>query len=467
MTIRNMMRVLLAGALFLCTVQEAFAYDWNKCRSNLQTWDSNNVRFRPSSVSFPSGSAWRTSVEAMRTAWNTAPGTRFDFTYSYSSSGSYSSGDDRNSILITNNYNYGSGTLAVARRRHKWCVWPFWGGKLKEVDVLFNPAFTWVNSVNPSSPTNPWSPYNSTLVGIHELGHAFGLDHEDDEMATMNSVYPNSGTLGQHNDIVPHSDDVHGNRAGYGTLGSSRDLYGSTYYRTTAGNSRFIPAPTLMNRATPTSFRFSMGNRGTTNESSVGVNFYFSTDRNITSSDYFVGSAGFSMDQGSTTTRWVDITVDSSIPAGDYYFGWIVDPANNIGESDEGNNAVALMSRTTLTNHTPPNACFTMTSSTGSPPLTVSFNASCSSDPDGSIISYNWVMGDGTNRTGSSLTHTYWDYGYYTIYLTVQDNTGLIDTFAGGVNVFDCGGGGIPLTGEPEDKATHTRLPEMRCPAPL
>lgn len=468
MTLKNMIRVVLAGVLGLCTAQGAFAYDWNECRSNKQNWDSNNVTFRPSSVSFPSGSAWRTSVEAMRTAWNTAPGTKFDFTYSYSSSDTYSSGDDTNSILITDAYNYDSDgdgieALAVTRRKFKWCVWPFWGGKLKEVDVLFNPAYTWDNSVNPGTPPDPWSPYSSTLVGIHELGHAFGLDHEDDEMATMNSVYPNSGALGRDNDIVPHGDDVHGNRAGYGTTGSPRDLYASTYYRSSAGESRYINAPSTMYRATSTSFQFSMGNRGTVNETSVGVKFYLSTDRNITSGDYLVGSAGFSMDQGATVTRTVNITAGSSIPAGSYYFGWIVDPENYIGESDEGNNSVALMSRTTLIAQTPPNACFTMSTASGNAPLTVFFNASCSSDPDGSIVNYTWSMGDGTNRTGSSFSHTYWTNGFYTIQLTVRDDDNLTDTYIRSANVYGCGGFPVPVDGS-ADKDAGTRNAEEPCP---
>ena len=429
-----MILVLLAGFLVLCTAQGASAYEWHECRSNKQVWDSNNVTFRPSSVSFPSGSAWRTSVEAMRTAWNTAPGTQFDFTYSYNSSSTYSTDDDTNSILITNTYNY-NGALAVARLSFKWCVWPFWGGKLKEVDVLFNPAYSWENSVNPTFPPNPWSPYNSTLVGIHELGHAFGLSHENDAMATMNSVYPNSGSLGQDNDIVPHGDDVYGNRAGYGTSGTARDLYASTYLRSSAGNSVYITAPSIMYRSA-TSFQFSMGNRGTLNETSVGVKFYLSTDRNITSGDYLVGSAGFSMDQGATVTRTVNVTASSSIPAGTYFFGWIVDPENYIAEADEGNNSGALTSPTVLVNQTPPTACFTQSTTNGSPPLTVFFNAACSSDPDGSIVSYTWDMGDGTSRSGSSFSHTYWNSGSYTIQLTVRDNHNLTATKFSWVNVY-------------------------------
>ncbi|MEM9557578.1 MAG: PKD domain-containing protein [Acidobacteriota bacterium] len=448
MILRTALRIACFGTIAVLVAQDASAYNWNKCRSNKQNWDSNNVTFRPSSVSFPAGSGWRTSVESMRSVWNTAPGTRFDFTYSYSSSSGYSSGDGTNSILITSSYDW-NGALGVARRRFKWCVWPFWGGKIKEVDILFNPAYTWSTDVNPTSTVRPWSPYNSTLVGIHELGHAFGLDHEDNVMATMNSYYPNSGPLGRDNDIVPHGDDVLGNRAGYGTSGSPRELYASTYRRTGAGTSDIISAPSTMYRATSTGFQFSIGNRGAVNETSVGVKFYLSTDRTITTSDYLVGSAGYSMNQGTTVTRTVNVTANSSIPAGYYYFGWIVDPENYIGEGDEGNNSVALAGRTRLLDQTPPNACFSLSTSNGQAPLTVSVNASCSNDPDGTITSYTWDMGNGVTRTGSSFSYTYWDAGSYTIRLTVRDDDYLTDQATRFVYVYSNDGCDQPFPDEP------------------
>jgi len=59
---------------------------------------------------------------------------------------------------------------------------------------------------------------------------------------------------------------------------------------------------------------------------------------------------------------------------------------------------------------------------------TTTFNASASYDPDGTIVSYAWDFGDGTNGTGEITTHTYADNGTYTVTLTVTDNDGLTDT---------------------------------------
>lgn len=72
--------------------------------------------------------------------------------------------------------------------------------------------------------------------------------------------------------------------------------------------------------------------------------------------------------------------------------------------------------------------------STNSPPvasfdISVAFNASASSDPDGSIASYSWNWGDGTaNGSGVSPTHSYAQPGTYVVALTVTDNTGLTNT---------------------------------------
>jgi len=54
----------------------------------------------------------------------------------------------------------------------------------------------------------------------------------------------------------------------------------------------------------------------------------------------------------------------------------------------------------------------------------ITFNASRSYDPDGSIINYQWNFGDGnTTNTGDPIiTHAYSDEGSYTVVLTVTDN---------------------------------------------
>jgi PKD repeat protein len=92
----------------------------------------------------------------------------------------------------------------------------------------------------------------------------------------------------------------------------------------------------------------------------------------------------------------------------------------------------------TPTTNTPPTASFTSTASG----LTVSLNASASSDPDGTITSYAWNFGDGTTGSGTPATHTYAAAGTYTIILTVTDNAGATGTTSRQITV---AGGTVPL----------------------
>ncbi len=54
----------------------------------------------------------------------------------------------------------------------------------------------------------------------------------------------------------------------------------------------------------------------------------------------------------------------------------------------------------------------------------VSFDASASSDPDGSISSYKWDFGDGGEGSGVKVKHSYHGLGDYFVTLTVIDNEG-------------------------------------------
>ncbi len=75
-----------------------------------------------------------------------------------------------------------------------------------------------------------------------------------------------------------------------------------------------------------------------------------------------------------------------------------------------------------------PVALFTATPSEGSAPLSVTFDASDSYDPDGSMKSYRWSFGDGTSGSGVYPTHIYDEPGTYTARLTVEDRRGAAST---------------------------------------
>ncbi len=72
----------------------------------------------------------------------------------------------------------------------------------------------------------------------------------------------------------------------------------------------------------------------------------------------------------------------------------------------------------------PPVASFTVTPAGGTAPVTVNFDASASSDPDGTIASYAWSFGDGGTGAGKTIAHIYTAAGSFTATLTVTDNGG-------------------------------------------
>jgi len=79
----------------------------------------------------------------------------------------------------------------------------------------------------------------------------------------------------------------------------------------------------------------------------------------------------------------------------------------------------------------PPTAVISASPTSGTPPLTVSFSGTGSSDPEGRPLTYSWDLnGDGTfgDATGATATHTYTASGTYQPSLRVIDDQGATDT---------------------------------------
>jgi len=109
----------------------------------------------------------------------------------------------------------------------------------------------------------------------------------------------------------------------------------------------------------------------------------------------------------------------------------------------------------------PPTASFTSSCSE----LTCDFDATASSDPDGSISSRQWEFGDGTTGTGRTPTKTYASAGTYTVRLTVTDNVGATDTTTQQVTVSDPAGGTVAFRAAATAHVNSKKAHKVTVPA--
>jgi hypothetical protein len=417
--------VITAMSMLVALPAAAFTYE-NTCNGSGIRWEHNTPTFRLSRTDFPAGSQWAAAVEYAIGGWNVhAPGSYWYIHGAWSTNVAGVSGDGWNDLRIAaadQEWNYPSYAAVTLYQRTLCAFFPGAGSHYTEADILINPKETFDLSPKPVP-----SDYmrNGTLMLLHEFGHAGGLGHEDDVLATMNSGWPGpvGGPIGVQNDVHPLGDDVRGMRNAYGTQYTTRDVAASAVRLVSPGVSRTIPAPVPTDRNKVVTFDFTILNRGTTDET-IPVYFYLSPTRTVDpATRFYLGSTTVSLQYARSVTGSVSLVIPSHAPTGMQYISYVADPNNGISEYYEVNNAVALVQPTQINANRAPNACFSATPTSGAAPLKVTVNAGCSSDADGTALSYLWNFGDGNYATGVTAVH-YFMGGYHTITLTVTDPSG-------------------------------------------
>ena len=128
--------------------------------------------------------------------------------------------------------------------------------------------------------------------------------------------------------------------------------------------------------------------------------------------------------EGSTLTYSWDFGDGSAAGTG-------VNPSHTYGSAGNYNVILTVKDTSNATNsvthqvtvtapNQPPTAAFSATPTN----LTVAFDGTASSDPEGPVASYAWDFGDGTTGTGATPSHTYATANTYTVSLTVKDGVG-------------------------------------------
>ncbi len=103
-------------------------------------------------------------------------------------------------------------------------------------------------------------------------------------------------------------------------------------------------------------------------------------------------------------------------------------PATLTVTDDNGATATSTRTVTVTAPPPPPNRAPTAAFTATPTDLTVAYDGSGSTDPDGTIRSYAWTYGDDTTGTGATASHTYAAAGTYPATLTVTDDNGATAT---------------------------------------
>ena len=162
-------------------------------------------------------------------------------------------------------------------------------------------------------------------------------------------------------------------------------------------------------------------NVGGANATSVRVRFY----DGLPSSGVTIGSDQIldSVPYNGSAVAYVNWST-AGVSSGTHNIYVVVDPAGAISEDNENNNTA---SRSILVNLAP-TAVATANEYTNYTWSDILFNATGSTDPDGTITTCYWDFDDGNNTKGLSVKHKWSNNGVYNVTLLVTDNDGGTDT---------------------------------------
>jgi PKD repeat protein len=158
---------------------------------------------------------------------------------------------------------------------------------------------------------------------------------------------------------------------------------------------------TVLNRFPVASLTFSPSTPYT--EESVVFNASTSYDP-----DGYIVSYSWNFGDGNITTVTTSTITHKYLDNGTYQVTLTV--TDDDGAEDTASQSITVLNRS-------PVASFTESAETVFTYEVIYFNASASFDPDGSIVSYFWDFGDGSNATGVTTNHAYAENGVYTVTL--------------------------------------------------
>ena len=197
-----------------------------------------------------------------------------------------------------------------------------------------------------------------------------------------------------------------------------------------------VPSPTEVAVGETVDVDVTVKNEGDYAET-FDVHVYSDIDTAVIGDEIDVGTiSGITLSPGGSTVRRI-IWDTASVSEGTYTISG--EASQVLGETDTADNIYEDGTVNVALANQPPVASFTYLPLSPVGNETVSFNATASDDPDGTIVEYEWDFGDGTNATlvTATVDHAYADNGTYTVVLSVTDDGGLSNATSMNVTVLN------------------------------
>ena len=349
-------------ALLVALAMPISASAWMKsiCSGNGEEldWDNETTQIRFSSVSFPVGS-YRDGLDTAIDRWNENP-SDFDFTNSFGDT-SIDFSNDQSEAWFTSDNDYDPAMAVVRYKGITFCSNP----RIVEADILFYSNEDYTSSMSTTSlleyDTNDNGisarPFQTTAV--HELGHALGLEHENDEYNVMGQdwthVHVNGSTARAYagEDACDGAIDLYGSidvedlsvahwkwdgRSGEYSVHSHTELFSSSGIAPLDSDPygewleyHAHPGQTIQVELT-------YENNGQSDHD-IDVGIYLSGNDLITTADPRLGGFGITLSRGNVSTLKTAVTIPADKPLGDYWIGAVVDEDDIVTEVTESNNA--------------------------------------------------------------------------------------------------------------------------------
>lgn len=353
--------VLALLGLGLMAAFPSYAYETWKCHGKTTKWNSNSVNLRASNVSFPSRyTGFGQSLNTTVNHFNQNP-SKFRFNLGF---GDTSVGFDngQNEVWFTGD-DIGAPAAAFTWRT---CYWFFgWHTKIKESDVVFETDPPYTTSMNKN---NLWEygggnrPFQTTAM--HEIGHAAGLQHENDEYNVMGTDWTHIHVNGNNARSYLGEDAADGLVHLYGTTASNNQDVGLVHWRYSGSSGEYSShsktrlrncsgslLPTVMVSGEP-HYRVNPGqcvrleltaeNNGKSYQATP-IHYFLSTNDTITTWDTYLATGNLSQSRANVYTFQRTLNIPNWVNSGsNYALGAVIDPYDDLDEMTEVNNATYI-----------------------------------------------------------------------------------------------------------------------------